>query len=52
MPKLGIETVSNAELHSAIQFAWQKLQRLAQKHQNTISPHKNRDDQWYLSCIG
>ena len=25
MPKIGIETVSNAELHQQLQFAWQNL---------------------------
>ena len=37
MPKMGIETVPNAELHQQLQFAWQKLQRLAKKHQK-IAP--------------
>ena len=32
MPKMGIEAVPNAELHQQLQFAWQKLQRLANKH--------------------
>ena len=32
MPKVGIDTVSNTELHQQLQFAWQKLQRLAKKH--------------------
>lgn len=29
MPKVGIEAVPNAELHQQLQFAWQKLNRLA-----------------------
>lgn len=37
MPKMGIEAVPNAELHQQLQFAWQKLQRLAKKHQK-IAP--------------
>ena len=37
MPKIGIETVSNAELHQQLQFAWQKLNRLAKKH-SKIAP--------------
>ena len=32
MPKMGIETISSAELHQQLQFAWQKLQRLVKKH--------------------
>ncbi len=32
MPKQGIDAVANAELHQELQFAWQKLQRLAKKH--------------------
>ncbi len=32
MPKVGIETIPNAELHQQLQFAWQKLQRLVKKH--------------------
>lgn len=32
MPKAGIDTVPNAELHQQLQFAWQKLNRLAKKH--------------------
>ena len=39
MPKVGIETIPNAELHQQLQFAWQKLQRLANKHKKiAISP--------------
>ena len=34
MPKIGIEQVSNAELHQQLKFAWQKLYRLANKSQN------------------
>lgn len=37
MPKIGIEAVPNAELQQQLQFAWQKLQRLAKKH-NKIAP--------------
>ncbi len=41
MPKVGIDTVSNAELHQQLQFAWQKLQRLAKKHSKIApSPQK------------
>ena len=32
MPKVGIDTISNQELHQQLDFAWQKLQRLAKKH--------------------
>ncbi|MBP7217585.1 MAG: ribonuclease P protein component [Acinetobacter sp.] len=32
MPKLGIEAITNQELHQQLDFAWQKLQRLAKKH--------------------
>lgn len=32
MPKMGIEAVPNADLYQQLQFAWQKLQRLANKH--------------------
>jgi ribonuclease P protein component len=35
MPKVGIEAVPNAELHQQLQFAWQKLQRIAKKHSKT-----------------
>lgn len=34
MPKMGIEKVSNAELHQQLQFAWLKFQRLVKKHHN------------------
>ena len=42
MPKHGIEAVPNAELHQQLQFAWQKLQRIAKKHSKTApsSPKK------------
>ena len=41
MPKIGIETVPNAELYQQLQFAWQKLQRLAKKHSKIApSPEK------------
>ena len=41
MPKVGIEAVSNAELHQQLQFAWQKLNRLAKKHTKIApSPQK------------
>ncbi|SPL71853.1 ribonuclease P protein component [Acinetobacter stercoris] len=42
MPKVGIEAISNAELHQQLQFAWQKLQRQAKKHHKIAvsSPHK------------
>ena len=32
MPKLGIDAITNQELHQQLDFAWQKLQRLAKKH--------------------
>ena len=32
MPKVGIEAITNQELHQQLDFAWQKLQRLASKH--------------------
>lgn len=32
MPKMGIDSIPNAELHQQLQFAWQKLQRLVKKH--------------------
>ena len=38
MPKLGIETVSNADLTQQLQLAGRKLNRLAHKHQTAISP--------------
>ena len=37
MPKVGIEAVPNAELHQQLQFAWQKLNRLAKKHSKIAS---------------
>ncbi len=41
MPKVGIEAVPNAELYQQLQFAWQKLQRLAKKHSKIApSPQK------------
>ncbi|AXY58559.1 ribonuclease P protein component [Acinetobacter chinensis] len=38
MPKTGIEAVSNDELHQQLQFAWQKLQRIARKHSRIAPP--------------
>ena len=32
IPKMGIDSIPNAELHQQLQFAWQKLQRLVKKH--------------------
>lgn len=42
MPKMGIEAISNEQLHEQLKFAWKKLQRLALKHQNNTiaSPSK------------
>ena len=41
MPKMGIEAIPNAELYQQLQFAWQKLQRLAKKHPKIApSPQK------------
>jgi ribonuclease P protein component len=37
MPKVGIDTIPNAELHQQLQFAWQKLNRLVKKH-SKIAP--------------
>ena len=37
MPKVGIDTIPNAELLQQLQFAWQKLQRLAKKHSKIVS---------------
>ena len=36
MPKIGIEAISNEELHQQLDFAWQKLQRLAKKHSKVV----------------
>ena len=36
MPKVGIEAISNQELHQQLDFAWQKLQRLAKKHSKIV----------------
>ncbi|TXJ08604.1 MAG: ribonuclease P protein component [Acinetobacter sp.] len=33
MPKIGIEQVSNTDLHQQLSQAWTKLQRLMSKHQ-------------------
>ena len=33
MPKIGIEQVSNADLHQQLNLAWTKLKRLMSKHQ-------------------
>ena len=39
MPKIGIEAVSNADLHQQLEFAWQKLLRQAKKYQKVaVSP--------------
>ena len=41
MPKNGIDAIPNAELHQQLQFAWQKLNRLAKKHSKIApSPQK------------
>ena len=42
MPKMGIHTISNAELHQQLQFAWQKLQRLVKKH-HKIAPSSSQN---------
>ena len=42
MPKMGIDTISNAELHQQLQFAWQKLQRLVKKH-HKIAPSSSQN---------
>jgi ribonuclease P protein component len=36
MPKVGIEAIANQELHQQLEFAWQKLQRLAKKHSKAV----------------
>ncbi|WP_333664025.1 ribonuclease P protein component [Acinetobacter sp.] len=36
MPKMGIEAISNQELYQQLDFAWQKLQRLAKKHSKVV----------------
>ncbi|WP_180028821.1 ribonuclease P protein component [Acinetobacter sp. YH16032] len=38
MPKVGIESIPNAELNKQLQFAWQKLQRLVKKHHKISVP--------------
>ena len=38
MPKVGIEAISNVELHQQLQIAWQKLQRLVNKHHKITVP--------------
>ncbi len=42
MPKIGIENISNAELHQQLQIAWQKLQRQVKKHRKiAVSSSQN-----------
>lgn len=41
MPKVGIETITNAELYQQLDFAWQKLQRLAKKHSKVGTTSQN-----------
>ena len=41
MPKVGIETITNAELYQQLDFAWQKLQRLAKKHSKVVLTSQN-----------
>lgn len=41
MPKVGIESISNAELHQQLQMAWLKLQRLAKKHHKIATSSPN-----------
>lgn len=42
MPKIGIEDISNAELHQQLQMAWQKLQRQVKKHRKiAVSSSQN-----------
>ena len=36
MPKVDIEAIANQELHQQLEFAWQKLQRLAKKHSKAV----------------
>ncbi len=41
MPKVGVDTVSNAELHQQLQFAWQKVTTSRQKaFKNSSLPTK------------
>lgn len=40
-PKVGIETITNAELYQQLDFAWQKLQRLAKKHSKVVPTSQN-----------
>ncbi|EOQ61432.1 MULTISPECIES: ribonuclease P protein component [Acinetobacter] len=41
MPKVGIEAITNAELYQQLDFAWQKLQRLAKKHSKVGTNSQN-----------
>lgn len=41
MPKVGIEAITNAELYQQLDFAWQKLQRLAKKHSKVGTTSQN-----------
>ena len=41
MPKVGIEKITNAELYQQLDFAWQKLQRLAKKHSKVGTTSQN-----------
>ncbi len=38
LPKVGIEKISNADLHQQLQLAWQKLSKQFAKHQCQTSP--------------
>lgn len=40
MPKVGIETITNAELYQQLDFAWQKLQRLAKNILKLSQPRR------------
>jgi ribonuclease P protein component len=52
MPKVGIEAIANKELHQQLDFAWQKLQRLAKKHSKVVvTSSKIRDLQWYVTAL-
>ncbi|MBV6618772.1 ribonuclease P protein component, partial [Acinetobacter baumannii] len=41
MHKVGIETITNAELYQQLDFAWQKLKRLAKKHSKVVPTSQN-----------
>ncbi len=53
IPKVGIETITNAELYQQLDFAWQKLLTLSEKHSKGCpNLAELRDDQWFVFCVG